>query len=86
MAAFGMSQVDALNALRAASVLLNTGGTTDSGLDAVTQILPSLGTEPNPVTLESRIPPDVASAGGRHPFEDEATRVWESGNERFRLV
>jgi hypothetical protein len=43
MSAFGMSQTDALNALRVASVPLNTGGTTDTGLEAAAQVLPSLG-------------------------------------------
>jgi hypothetical protein len=43
MSAFGMSQTDALNAMRVAAVPLNTGGTADSGLDAAAQVLPSLG-------------------------------------------
>jgi hypothetical protein len=43
MSKYGMSQTDALNALRVASVPLNTGGTTDTGLDAAASVLPSLG-------------------------------------------
>jgi hypothetical protein len=43
MSRFGMSQVEGLNAIRTAGVPLNTGGTTDSGIDAAISVLPTIG-------------------------------------------
>jgi hypothetical protein len=42
MSKYGLSQVDALNAMRVASVPLNTGGTADSGLEAAGAVIPTI--------------------------------------------
>ena len=42
MSRYGMSQVEGLNAIRIAGVPLNTGGTTDSGIDAAVSVLPTI--------------------------------------------
>lgn len=43
MSRYGMSQVEGLNALRTASVPLNTNNTKDGGIDAAISVLPTIG-------------------------------------------